>query len=60
MRNIKQVKADLAKLREEYEAATTLLEKEIVAIRAGRGYVPVVRTYEPMYEQGRSMEPGQR
>ena len=57
MRNIKDIKAEMAKLREEYEAKITMLEEEIVATREARGYKPVVRTYEDYYEAGRSMAP---
>ena len=57
MRNIKEIKAEMSKLREEYEAKITVLEEEIIAVRESRGYKPVERAYEDYYEPGRSMEP---
>jgi hypothetical protein len=56
MRNIKEIRAEMSRLREEYEARITLLEEEIVAVRAVRGYVPKTPVYEEFYEQGRSAD----
>jgi hypothetical protein len=60
MRNIKVIKAELSKLRDEYEAKRTILEEEIVAVRDSRGYVPVTPVYSEWFEPGRSREPGPR
>ena len=60
MRNIKEIRAELSALRDEYEARVTMLEEEIVAVRDARGYVPVAPKYEDYFEQGRSAEPGPR
>jgi len=56
MRNIKEIRAEMSKLRDEYEAKITMLEEEIVAVRDARGYVPKAHAYEDFYEQGRSVE----
>jgi hypothetical protein len=56
MRNIKEIRAEMSKLRDEYEAKITMLEEEIVAVRDARGYVPKAHAYEDFYEQGRSAE----
>jgi hypothetical protein len=56
MRNIKEIRAEMAKLREEYEARIRMLEEEIVVIRSARGYVKKTPAYEPYYEEGRSAE----
>ena len=60
MRNIKEIKAELSALRDEYDAKVRALEAEIVAVRDKRGYVPVTPAYEEWFEAGRSMEPGAR
>ena len=60
MRNIKVIKAELSKLRDEYEAKVAILEEEIVAVRNSRSYVPVTPAYEEWFEAGRSQEPGSR
>ena len=61
MRNIKEIRAEMRRLREEYEARITMLEEEIVAVRDRRGYVPVVKpVYNDYFEPGRSREPGER
>lgn len=60
MRNIKEIKAELSTLRDEYDAKVRALEAEIVAVRDKRGYVPVTPAYEEWVEAGRSMEPGAR
>jgi hypothetical protein len=60
MRNIKEIRAEMAKLREEYEARVRMLEEEIVTVRDRRGYVPKAPVYGDFYEQGRSAEPGPR
>lgn len=54
MRNIKEIRAEMAKLREEYEARITMLEEEIVAVRGARDYVPKPKagSDEPYYEAG--------
>ena len=57
MRNIKEIKAEMTKFREEYEVRCRALEAEMEAVRTSRGYVKVEKTYEPYYEAGRSMEP---
>ena len=57
MRNIKVIKAEISKLREEYEAKVTMLEEEIVQVRNARGYVPVTPAYETWFEAGRSTMP---
>ena len=57
MRNIKEIKAELSALRDEYDAKVRQLQAEIASVRDARGYVPVVRPYEPYFEQGRSQEP---
>jgi hypothetical protein len=60
MRNIKEIRAEMAKLREEYEARITMLEEEIVAVRDRRGYVAKSKagSDEPYHEAGRSRMPG--
>ena len=60
MRNIKEIRAEMSKLRNEYEARITMLEEEIVWVRDRRGYVPVKPVYEDYFEPGRSAEPGPR
>ena len=57
MRNIKEIRAEMSKLRDEYEARITMLEEEIVAVRSARGYVKKTPAYEPYYEAGRSEIP---
>ena len=57
MRTIKEVKAELAKIREEYESKVSALEEEIVNIRATRGYSLKEKAYEPYYEAGRATMP---
>lgn len=57
MRNIKEIRAEMSRLRDEYEARITMLEEEIVAVREARGYVPKTPAYEPYYEAGRSEMP---
>jgi hypothetical protein len=57
MRNIKEIRAEMSQLRIECEAKINMLEKEIVAVRDARGYVPKAPVYEDYYEQGRSQEP---
>ena len=56
MRNIKEIKAEMSKLRAEYDAAIIRLQEEIVQVREKRGYVPVEPSYEDYYEPGRSRE----
>jgi hypothetical protein len=60
MRNIRVIRAEMSKLRDEYEARITMLEEEIVAVRDARGFVPKVYACEDYYEAGRSQEPGPR
>ena len=60
MRNIKEIRAEMSKLRDEYEAKITILEEEIVSVRNSRGYVPVKPKYQDWFEPGRSAEPGPR
>lgn len=57
MRNIREIKAEMTKLREEYEARINMLEAEIAAVRSARGYVKKTSAYEPYYEAGRSEMP---
>ncbi len=57
MRNIKEIKAEIRKLREEYEAKVTALEAEIIDVRSVRGYVKKTPVYETYYEVGRSTMP---
>ena len=57
MRNIKEICAEMSKLRDEYEAKISMLEQEIVQVRNARGYVPKVPKYETYYEVGRSAQP---
>ena len=54
MRNIKEIRAEMAKLREEYEARITMLQEEIVAVRDARGFVPKAPAYEDYFEPGRA------
>lgn len=56
MRSIKEIKAEILKLRYEYEDKVAALEAEITAVRVARGYVPRAPVYEDFYEQGRSAE----
>jgi hypothetical protein len=56
MRNIKEIRAEMAKLREEYEARIRILEEEIVVVRSARGYAKKTPAYEEYYEAGRSAE----
>jgi hypothetical protein len=56
-RGIKEIKAELSKLREEYEAKVTALESEMAAVRTARGYVKKTPVYEAYYEPGRSTMP---
>lgn len=56
MRNIKEIRAEMSQLRDEYEARITMLEEEIVAVRGARGFVPKAPVYEDFYEAGRSQE----
>ena len=62
MRNIKEIKAEMSKLREEYESRIAMLEKEVMAVRASRSYVakPKPGSDAPYHEAGRSIEPGTR
>jgi hypothetical protein len=54
MRNIKEIKAEILKLRYEYENKVAALEAEIAEVRSVRGYVKKTPAYEPYYEEGRS------
>ena len=56
MRNIKDIKAEILKLRYECEAKINALEAEIKEVRSARGYVAKVPVYEVYYEEGRSAE----
>lgn len=57
MRNIKVIKSELSKLRDEYEAKRAILEEEIVQVRDARGYKLVTPAYETWFEAGRSNMP---
>ena len=57
MRNIKEIKKELATLRAEYDAKVLMLEKEIQDVRAVRGYIPRQAPFEDYYEMGRSKAP---
>ena len=58
MRNIREIKAEILKLRYEYEDKVSALEAEIKAVRVARGYVKKTPVYETYYEEGRSAMPG--
>jgi hypothetical protein len=60
MRNIREIKAEMLKLRYEYEDKVRALEAEIKEVRSTRGYVKKTPVYESYYEEGRSMKPGPR
>ena len=60
MRNIKEIRAEMSQLRQEYEARVAALKEEIDAVRQARGYVPAKPVYESYFELGRSAEPGPR
>ena len=56
MRNIREIKAELLKLRYEYEDKVAALEAELADVRGVRGYVKKTPVYETYYEPGRSAE----
>lgn len=59
MRNIKEIKSELASLREAYEAKIFELESEIESVRKSRGLKPNMYRQSMLdaYEVGRSRMP---
>jgi hypothetical protein len=55
MRNITEIRAEIAALRDAYEAKEDALRAEIEAVRNARGFVPATaKNYPDGYEPGRS------
>lgn len=55
MRNIKEIRAEIASLRAAFDAREDELREEIEAVRKSRGFVSTAQQdYSPMYEPGRS------
>jgi hypothetical protein len=59
-RGIRQVKAELDALRDEYDRRRAILEQEIITIRKSSGYKLKQSNFADYFEPGRSREPGQR